>query len=180
MEPAFATLSTPRLVLRPMRESDVAFTAAVLGDLEVSRRLARVPHPYTEIDARAWLAEVHRLRREAVLDHFMIDLADGQAVGAIGLHADGPDATDAEVGYWIAPAHWNRGYAREALGAVVRHAFEARAPRLAVLHARAQRANPASIRVLEACGFTEEQATVCRSAATGTDEPALRFTLRRA
>ncbi|MFZ9915695.1 MAG: GNAT family N-acetyltransferase [Phycisphaerales bacterium] len=180
MGSAPAIFSTRRLVLRPMHEGDVAFTAAVLGALAVSRRLARVPHPYTEADARAWLTQVERLRQEAVLDHFMIDLADGQAVGAIGLHAEGPDATDAEVGYWIAPAHWNKGYAREALGAVVRHAFEVRTPRLAVMHARAQRANPASIRVLLACGFTEEHDTVCHSAATGIDEPALHFTLRRA
>src|SRR3982751_2395640 len=49
-------IATARLLLRPLRASDVADMVAGAGDLAVSRMLARVPHPYTEDDAAAVIA----------------------------------------------------------------------------------------------------------------------------
>ena len=114
-------LQTDRLLLRPMYEGDIAITVASLGDLEISRRLARIPHPYTEADARWWLDETRRGRASGTVEHFMIELrASGAPIGAIGLYQDAAGER-AEVGYWLAKAHWNRGYAREALAMVVRN-----------------------------------------------------------
>lgn len=175
-------LATARLRLRPMRGSDIARTVEVLGDLEVSRRLSRVPHPYTERDARAFLEILARGRADGSIDHFAISLLRDPLetqIGAIGVHDEGDGGT-AEVGYWIAPEHWNRGIAREALAAVVRHAFRERSPPRTVLRSAVFATNPASARVLEACGFAQVGETVQRSLATGRDEPSLLFELRRA
>lgn len=172
-------LQTERLLLRPMREDDIEMTVASLGDLEISRRLARIPHPYTEADARWWLDETRRGRASGLIEHFMIALRTSFApIGAIGLH---PDARGerAEVGYWIAKAQWNRGYAREALAMVVRYAFFERGPAISVLEAKAHESNPASIRVLEACGFLDVGSTCCTSLATEGSIPARQFELRR-
>ncbi len=54
-----------------------------------------------------------------------------------------------EVGYWIGREHWGRGVATKALAEFLVQA-EARRPLFA--HVAVQ--NPASIRVLEKCGFT--------------------------
>lgn len=170
---------TDRLVLRPMCEADIAVTVEALGNLEVSGRLARVPHPYTESDARWWLEETRRGRARGLSEHFMlVPRAGGAAIGAIGLHGD-DGGRRAEVGYWIVQSHWSRGYAREALAALVRHAFSTRSPTIWILEAKVHESNPASIRVLEACGFLDVDAVVCTSLATGTNSSARRFELRR-
>lgn len=165
-----------------MREEDIAPTVEALADPAVSRMLARVPHPYTERDARAFLEVVERGRALGEAEHFVVAPRtgpDARPIGAIGLHGSA-DSPVAEVGYWIASAHWNRGYAREALAAVARHALFLRTPPLAALSAHAFESNPASARVLEACGFTRvEDGILVRCAATGCDETSSRFELRR-
>jgi RimJ/RimL family protein N-acetyltransferase len=172
-------LQTDRLLLRPMREDDIEMTVASLGDLEISRRLARIPHPYTEADAHWWLEETRRGRASGTVEHFMIELrASGAPIGAIGLHQDAAGER-AEVGYWLAKAHWNRGYAREALAMVVRYAFFERVPVITTLEAKAHASNPASIRVLEACGFLDVGSVECTSLATSGNIPARQFELRR-
>ena len=172
-------LQTDRLLLRPMREDDIEMTVASLGDLEISGRLARIPHPYTEADARWWLEETRRGRASGMVEHFMIELRVTSApIGAIGLHQDAAGKC-AEVGYWIAKAHWSRGYAREALAMVVRYALYERVPVITTLEAKAHESNPASIRVLEACGFLDVGTVECTSLATSGNIPARQFELRR-
>jgi RimJ/RimL family protein N-acetyltransferase len=69
---------------------------------------------------------------------------DGVIVGSIGcFQADGHDC----VGYWIARRHWGKGIASRALAMFLEE--ERRRP----LHATTVRANAASQRVLEKCGF---------------------------
>jgi ribosomal-protein-alanine N-acetyltransferase len=175
------SLSTERLLLRPMRAADVDATVAALDDLEVSRRLARVPHPYTERDARLFLEIVERGRADGAMDHFVIvraDDDDDRPIGAIGVHGE-PGATVAEVGYWIARPHWGNGYAREALAAVVRRSFFTRTPPLTLLTSHVHETNRASMRVLVACGFVETGSRIASCAATGVDVPAIEFELHR-
>jgi RimJ/RimL family protein N-acetyltransferase len=69
------------------------------------------------------------------------------AVGVVGgishFRQDGRD----DVGYWVAKEHWGRGVASQGLAQFLREVS------LRPLHATAVRANVASIRVLEKCGF---------------------------
>jgi RimJ/RimL family protein N-acetyltransferase len=53
-----------------------------------------------------------------------------------------------EVGYWIGREFWGKGLATKALAELLEHETER------PLYARVATANPASIRVLEKCGFT--------------------------
>ncbi len=52
-------LETERLMLRRPDARDVGPIMAIVGDWEVVRRLARVPHPYHETDAHFFLNTVH-------------------------------------------------------------------------------------------------------------------------
>ena len=108
--------------------------------------LARMPHPYGEAEARAFLAMTGLQRPGA---SYALTLAGtGTFVGCAGLNA-----TDRglELGYWIGEPYWKRGYATEAAHALVDLAF--RSTGIAVLHASARVINPASRRVIHKCGF---------------------------
>lgn len=110
------------------------------------------PHPYTRSDAETWIARVEADR--SGLPHLAI-LADGKPIGGIGV-ARSWDVSryTGDVGYWLTPKSWGRGFATEALRAVVDHVF--RETDLQRLEARVFEWNTASCRVLEKGGFTQE------------------------
>jgi len=82
-----------------------------------------------------------------------------------------------ELGYWLGVPFWNKGYATEALHAVIDYAFtdlnhEA-------VQAGARVTNPASRRVLEKCGFQWTGVRLSRVRAIHSAAPADRFRLDR-
>lgn len=116
---AAVRLSTARLTLRPPAQADLAPLAAAIGHWDVARWLARVPYPYRLGDAADYLG---RVSGEIAAGH---DLPlhvfdDGGLVGCVGLRDLGGTP---ELGYWITPGRWGRGYATEAAAAVVDLAF---------------------------------------------------------
>ncbi|HEY6870997.1 MAG TPA: GNAT family N-acetyltransferase, partial [Novosphingobium sp.] len=106
-----------RLFLRPGWPEDWSDLFHGIHDAEIVRNLASVPWPYGPEDARAYAA----LPQQPRFPHFVVTLpgADGgQTIGTVGLiPAEGGQA---ELGYWIARAHWGRGYATEAARAALR------------------------------------------------------------
>ncbi len=77
----------------------------------------------------------------------------GQAMGSIGLHPRGPVGR-CDVGYWLAPPYWRQGLMKEALSAVVDHAFTGLG--VVKLEADVFIGNTAGIALLESIGFTRE------------------------
>ena len=118
------TLRTPRLLLRPWRETDLAPFAALNADPEVRRwfvgTLTR-----EESDAQATRLQDH------IAAHgfgFWAVEAPGAApfIGIVGLqHVSfaAPFAPAVETGWRLARAHWGKGYATEAARAALAHAF---------------------------------------------------------
>lgn len=141
-------LATERLSLRRPNDCDVDAIVGVVGDWEVARRLARVPHPYGPADARFFLDYV--VPSEWV---WAVTLRGSDTLlGAIGLTPEeGVDA--AELGYWLSPAHWGNGITTEAARAVVAFGFEKLG--LPVLTSGYFEDNPPSGRVLRKLGFVE-------------------------
>lgn len=78
----------------------------------------------------------------------------GAFVGDCGLNILAHDPRLAQIGYSIAPAHWNRGLATEAVKALAEFAFAAFG--LHRITASADPRNAASCRVLEKAGFVKE------------------------
>ena len=109
------------------------------------------PHPYTEADADAWFAYVAAMSEPT---HWAIEV-DGEAVGGIGLElGEGVFARSADFGYWLAEPYWGRGIMTEAARALIPCAMERFD--LCRLEAAVFAWNPASMRVLEHCGFVRE------------------------
>ena len=86
---------------------------------------------------------------------FIVNRDDDSLLGGITLDniRRGP-AQSASVGYWIGAAHARQGYMREALSALVTHAF--REMGLSRIEAATLPENAPSRRLLESCGFKYE------------------------
>ncbi|WP_286772725.1 GNAT family N-acetyltransferase, partial [Sphingomonas sp. 66-10] len=101
---------TSRLTLRPWWPEDAATLTATIAHEAVAKKLARMPWPYALDDAEAFLS----LPRGATEPRFAILAHDGdypRLIGSIGLHR-GEQVH--ELGYWLTPNAWGRGYATEA------------------------------------------------------------------
>jgi RimJ/RimL family protein N-acetyltransferase len=170
LERCIPILETERLVLRAPRLADVKAIARLVNDRRISENTARIPHPYGVADAEQFLAAVNRQESEAT---FAIVLK-GEIIGMCGIE---PREAAAELGYWLGVPYWNRGYATEAVRAVIDHAFgdlEHDA-----LQAGARVSNPASRRVLEKCGFQWTGVGLYRIRAIKSSAPLDRFRLDR-
>ncbi|MHB8418258.1 MAG: GNAT family N-acetyltransferase [Myxococcales bacterium] len=145
-------LTLQRSLVRPWRPEDVDSLAEHADDLRIWRNLRdRFPHPYTRADAEAWIAANARLEAPT---NFAIEVG-GRAVGGIGVTPQQDVFRhSAEIGYWLGVAHWRKGIATEAVGAVSEWAFQG----LGVhrLYAGVFAWNRASARVLEKAGYRLE------------------------
>ena len=137
-----------RLLLRPIWPEDWQAVYGGIADEGVVRNLASAPWPYSQQDARDF-ASTPPAPDEP---RFLITTAhNAQVVGCIGLDAHDPEYPGAiEIGYWIARAHWGKGYATEAGHAVLNIAQVLGYPRVYGSHFLD---NPASGAVLQKLGF---------------------------
>lgn len=141
-------IETDRTRLRPFELSDAPALARIAGDERIARMVASVPSPYPELAAESWIL-THEPGRRAGTDYcYAVEDRDGALIGAAGLHRCDEGWT---LGYWIAPDHWGRGYASEAVGALLKAGR--RTLNLRRVHAGYFPDNPASGRVLAKLGF---------------------------
>jgi RimJ/RimL family protein N-acetyltransferase len=111
----------------------------------------RFPHPYTDADADSWFA---LLEAAPGSPRWAIEL-DGEAVGGVGVEpGEGIYAKSGNFGYWLGEPFWGRGIMTAVVAATVDYIFE-QLP-IERLEAPVFEWNPASMRVLEKCGFVRE------------------------
>jgi RimJ/RimL family protein N-acetyltransferase len=144
------TLETARLKLRPYSEADIAELVPLIGAREVAATTLRIAHPYTEQDARAFLA----LAQEPGKIWLATTLrSDGRQIGGVGLRVEDPHQ-HAELGYWLGVSYWRQGYATEAACEMLRYGFvDLGLHRIFASHFRH---NPASGRILVKLGMRYE------------------------
>lgn len=133
------------VLLRPLTLADVSAITALLGsDRDAIEQTGRIPWPFTEADAEAFILRVTGGREEA-----WAITVEGAFIGVIGA-GDGPEP---EIGYWIGKPYRRQGYATEAVTQIIE-----RRPRAIRLRAEVFPGNEASARVLRKTGFvrTEE------------------------
>ncbi len=165
-------LATERLVLRAPCALDIGEIAALANDRRIAANTARIPHPYSIADAEHFVASANRHDGQAC---FVICL-DGAPIGVCGLDRRGDD-NGIELGYWLGASYWGRGFATEAVRAVIDHAFGELAHQ--TLQAGARVSNPASRRVLEKCAFQWTGVRLTRIRAINSAAPVDRFRLDR-
>jgi RimJ/RimL family protein N-acetyltransferase len=168
-------LETERLLLRRPDAGDIGAIAAIAGDWEVARRLARVPHPYGDEDARFFLDMI--VPSEWV---WAVTLRKaGGLVGMVGLTPEAGHHT-AELGYYLDRRHWGIGIATEAARSVVDYGV--RVLGLRCLTAGYFLDNPSSGRVLSKLGFVEvgRGERPCKAAGTTVPSVEMRLEVSRA
>lgn len=144
-------LETKRLWLRWPRAADAAAIQAMSSFKHVAEMTARVPHPYPPGAAEAHILETRRANAAGTLFGLAMTIKAGQRelVGRIGLNLR--DGGGFALGYMMHPDHWGRGFASEAVEAIVAAAFSL--TEADEIHADVRTTNPASRRVLEKADF---------------------------
>jgi RimJ/RimL family protein N-acetyltransferase len=170
-EASISVLETKRLALRAARLEDAKAVAAIANDRRIAENTARIPYPYKLADAEQFIAGANKKGEAA----YLITLRDGTIIGACGLMFHYDDTP--EIGYWLGVPYWNKGYATEALHALIDYAFTDLTHD--ALQAGARVTNPASRRVLEKCGFQWTGVGLYRINSIKSSAPIDRFRLER-
>lgn len=139
-------------ILRNWNENDIP---ALVKNADNPRIAAMMrdgfPSPYTMDDAHRFLAMATGTSKNLML----AVVVEGEAVGGIGIHPlEDVYRGTAEIGYWLAEPYWGKGIITRAVRALVPVAFEQYD--IIRLEAGIFSNNPASMRVLEKCGFVRE------------------------
>ncbi len=139
------------VTLRPFREEDIPAIAAACVDAEIARFTTEVPQPYTEADARGFVAfAATELSTGKNRPLAIADALEGTFLGAIEIRT----GDSGSIGYWVAPEARGRGVATRALVLLSRWAVtEGNIERLELT---THPENIASQRVAEKAGFVRE------------------------
>jgi RimJ/RimL family protein N-acetyltransferase len=121
------TLTTERLLLRPLRPADTEAVYTACQDADI-QRWTTVPSPYRHADAEDFAGRIapEGWRDDAMYTFGVCAKDDGRLVGSMALvrlaQLRTPDR-QAELGYWTAKAERGRGYTVEAARVVIGWAF---------------------------------------------------------
>ncbi|WP_217170691.1 GNAT family N-acetyltransferase [Streptomyces sp. AC512_CC834] len=109
------SISTERLVLRPLDEDDVPALAAMMNDEQVAA-WTHVPQPFTEADAGTWIGDHAPAERTAGrgLDLAVTEFLTQRLVGVVQLTKTNWHVRSTELSYIVAPWARGEGYASEA------------------------------------------------------------------
>ncbi|MDD1685851.1 GNAT family protein [Methanoregula sp.] len=143
---------TPTSVLRDWTEHDAPALVRHADNPRIAATMRDgFPSPYTISDAHRFIAMATAPGRQL----FLAIEVDGEACGGIGINPlEDVHRGSAEIGYWLSGSFWGRGIITDAVRALVPVAF--RQYDIVRLQACIFSNNPASIRVLEKCGFVRE------------------------
>ncbi|QZD87069.1 GNAT family N-acetyltransferase [Qipengyuania psychrotolerans] len=148
---------TDRLVLRTIDDSDALEQDRLLNTPTVMARLGGVKELH-EIEAKHAKSQA-LYAREGFSFLFMVEKASGEMVGHCGIkRVDNPLASnvgDHEIGWLVREDRWRRGYAEEAMRAVLEWAFgRVAAP---YVFALTSEANVGSWKLMEKLGMTRRK-----------------------
>ncbi len=151
----FPTLSTSRLCLRQLDNTDLAAVLALYSNVDVMRYIPR-PLAQNISDAQAIIDRINGrlIDKEGINWAITHCQQPNYTIGIIGYMRVMPEHYRAEVGYMLHPDYHRQGIMQEALVAVLQYGFE-------VLHLHSVEAilapeNLASERLLQHNGFVKE------------------------
>lgn len=149
-------LETDRLIIRPIKESDLDAVFEYASNPNVAEYVTFNPHE-TIKDTERFFEYAKKNYLEGMFEPMGITLKDAhddRVVGTIGLFSRGRKSFTAEFGYALHHKLWGRGIMTEALLAMIEFAFSNLPYHR--LQAHCMEGNPASGRVMEKAGMTYE------------------------
>lgn len=120
----FPKIETNRLSLESISYSDIPKIIEYAGNIKVAQTTLNIPHPHQERDAIFWINNANQGYKDKSQFTFGIRLKPtNKFIGGIGLKIN-TRFNRAELGYWMAEPFWNKGYASEAVGVVLKYGFD--------------------------------------------------------
>ncbi|MEU3603347.1 GNAT family N-acetyltransferase [Streptomyces sp. NPDC006798] len=121
------SISTERLVLRPLEEADVPAYTEMMND-ETVTAWTPVPHPFTRADAEKWIREIAPAQRTEGrgIVFAVTEFLTQRLVGTVRLKNTDWRVRATEAAYAVAPWARGEGYATESVLAVAKWLFRDR------------------------------------------------------
>ncbi len=169
-------LTTRRLILRDVELADAEPIKKYIDNINISRYLLVVPHPYTKKDALWWVNHCAEEQKKDPRTSYELGIVlktqPREVIGGAGItHIDSGQGT-AELGYWLAEDYWRQGIMSEAVRKLISFSFEDLKLRRLIIPAFS--GNAASNGLAKKLGFTFEgklrQAAVCKATGEIHDE----------
>ena len=120
------------------------------NDRDVRRYLLEPAEVFFYEDELEWYETLRKEKKHEKV-FAIVENSSRSLVGFIGLHRIDQENGHAEIGYFLSPGYWGRGYATEAVSLISQYAFEWL--NLRKVYARVYAPNEASRRALEKNGF---------------------------
>ena len=153
--PTQPVIGADRFILRPLRRSDAGLLAMYTADKRLAQATRSIPHPLPPGATEGFIARA--LSDSRVDDVWAMDGSGHGLAEVLGLLSlTRMDRGQSEIGYWVAPAFWNTGFASEAVKAMV----AANPHNARTIFAEVFQDNPVSARVLTNCGFEDRKSVV--------------------
>lgn len=151
---ALPALDTERLCLRHPRPADIDAVFTIFGDIKAMRYWSHEPLEDLAA-AQKYLIDIDKGFAERSLFQWAItERAADELIGTVTLTAWDRTNRHAEVGFMLSPSHWGKGYAGEAVRAVLGFGFERM--NLHRIEAELDPRNGGSERLLQRLGFRRE------------------------
>jgi len=139
--------------LEPLNLTFANDLAYAIGDGRVNCHLRDLPLPYTAENAKDFIN--YALSADKNIEMIFAITLDGKFIGCISAtRQQNVHRYSAEIGYYIAPDHWGKGYATQAIKDICAYVFKN--TDIVRLYAEPFARNKASCRVLEKAGFACE------------------------
>ena len=149
----FPELSTQRLALQQILPADQPFIFEGLSHPDI------IPFygvSYTSLENTSvqmdWYDQM--MEKDTGISWKIIDKASAVPMGVVSVYHYKIEHDKAELGFWLLPAYWKKGFMKEALEAVI-HYWQ-RKRNIHRLEAFVEAGNTSSMQLLERMGFTHE------------------------
>lgn len=144
-------INTERLQLRKMVKADAKRLLAIWSDPDVTKYM-NITHFTHEDQALEMIELLDQLAdQQKALRFTIFEKASNHIIGSCGFNMFDFDHAITEIGYDLAKVHWGKGYATEAITALIDYAFTHLAMNTIV--AKVEAANINSIKVLKKLNF---------------------------
>ena len=163
-------LSTKRLTIKDIKPVDADSIRENINNLNVSKYLLTVPHPYTKKDIKWWVNHCAEKQKEKPKTSYEFGISikpSNKIVGGVGLSNINKEQGTAELGYWIGESYWRQGYVSEAVKELINFGFNKLKLRRLVIPAFIE--NKGSNALAKKLGFTFEGTLrkACKAKSTG-------------
>ena len=174
---AQAMLVTKRLFMRMPVGEDIPALSRLVSDPLIARYTSQIRYPYVPIDARRFVESCTQDPTPNVAAHFLLAPRANPRLIAGGAGFGWEIGGVPEIGYWVAAAYRGRGFAGEAVEALLYRIFTGSAAE--TVRAACYPDNAASRRVLERAGFHRSGRGMRDSQMYKRYMPVIEFTLER-